>query len=434
MKSISPALKISFIFFIISFMWILFSDKLLFSFPISKEDLSILQTVKGWFYITIISILLYFLVKFAFNNLKKENIELEKILNSLASPIMIINEEGKILKINKTFEELSGYNYKEINSPEKLVTLLHDSDKELELKSYFKELHKKNGITQDTEFTLKTKNGKKIIWHFNTSPFGFKNGKKLIIVTALDITKLKEKEQIIMQQSKMAAMGEVLENIAHQWRQPLSSISTASTGVKIQNEMGILNNKTLNESMAMINDSAQYLSKTIDDFRGFFRPNQKKEYFKISDAIEKVMLIVGNKYKNENINFEKDIEDFQILNYDNALIQVLINIFSNSQDAFYENKIEDKFIFIDVYDDEYSAIIQIKDTAGGIPSKIIQKIFEPYFTTKDKSLGTGIGLYMCEEIVKKHMKGTINVENTQFIHNNKKYTGAMFTIILPLKI
>ena len=434
MKNLSPAFKISFVFFLISFMWILFSDKLLFSLPISKEDLTALQTVKGWFYITIISILLYFLIKFTLNSLKKENSELEKILDSLATPIMIINEDGKVLKINKVFEELTGYKYKDIDTIEKWANLSYDPKEAKELKLYVKTLYDKDEISDDGEYILKTKSGKKLVWHFNTSPFGIKDGKKIIIATALDITKLKEKDRMIMQQSKMAAMGEVLENIAHQWRQPLSAISTAASGVKLQNEMQILDNKMLNESMSMINDSAQYLSRTIDDFRGFFKPDQKKEYFKISHTIEKVMLIVGNRYENEGISFKKDIEDVHVLNYNNALLQVLINIFSNSQDAFYENKITEKLIFIDVFNDEYSAIIQIKDTAGGIPSKIIHKIFEPYFTTKDKSKGTGIGLFMCEEIVRKHMKGTISVENNQFLYNNKKYTGAMFTITLPLKI
>lgn len=434
MKSVSPALKISFIFFLISFMWILFSDKLLFSLPINKEDLTALQTVKGWFYVTIVSILLYYLVKFTLSNLKKENNELEQILDSLATPIMIINENGKILKINKIFEELTEYKFEEINTIEKWAKLAYEPNEAEKVKLYIKSLYHKNEITDDGEYKLKTKSGKKIIWHFNSSPFGIENGKRRIISTALDVTKLKEKEQMIMQQSKMAAMGEVLENIAHQWRQPLSAISTAASGVKLQNELGILNDKLINDSMNMINNSAQYLSRTIDDFRGFFKPDQEKEYFKISLTFEKVMLIVGNKYQSEGINFEKNIEDIHILNYNNALLQVLINIFSNSQDAFHQNRIKEKFIYIDVFNDEYSAIIQIKDTAGGIPSRIIHKVFEPYFTTKDQSRGTGIGLYMCKEIVTKHMKGTISVQNNQFIHNNKKYTGAMFTITLPLKI
>ena len=234
MKNISPAFKISFTFFLISFIWIIFSDKLLFSLPINKEDFLLFQTVKGWFYVTIVSILLYYLVKFTLSNLKKENTELEKILDSLATPIMIINENGKILKINKIFEELSGYKFEEINTLEKWTNLAYEDEEAKKVRSYVKSLYHKNEITDDGEYKLTTKSGKKVVWHFNSSPFGIENGQKRIISTALDMTRLKEKDQMIMQQSKMAAMGEVLENIAHQWRQPLSAISTAASGVKLQ--------------------------------------------------------------------------------------------------------------------------------------------------------------------------------------------------------
>ena len=433
MKKFSSAFLIAFTYFVISFFWILFSDKILISFNFNNEILTTLQTIKGWFFITVTSIYLYYLMNISLKKLNAEKEDLEEILNSLASPVMIINEDGEILKVNRIFKKLTGYAYQEINTVEKWTSLAYEEKAE-EVKKTFELLYKEKNIVDNGDYTIITKSGKKRIWHFNTAPYGIKNGKKTIIATALDITNEKEKEKLLMQQSKMAAMGEILENIAHQWRQPLSTISTAATGVKLQNELDTLNDKILNDSMNIINNSAQYLSKTIDDFRGFFKPDQKSEYFKINHTLEKIMMIIGNKYKLENIHFIKDIENFQILNYNNALIQVFINLFSNSQHAFLENDIKDKFIFIDVYNDEYSAIIEIKDTAGGIPSKIIDKIFEPYFTTKHQSRGTGIGLYMSEEIITKHMKGTIHVKNKQFTYKKKVYTGAMFTITLPLKI
>ncbi|WP_072681560.1 PAS domain-containing sensor histidine kinase [Arcobacter sp. LA11] len=433
MKNSSSAFFISLIYFLISLILLLFSDELLFLITKNPETIANLQDMKAWIFIIISSIFIYFMIKLLTKKHEKSKDELEKIFNSLASPTMLFNEDGKILMINKIFEELTGYKYKEIDTIEKWTRKAY-GEKALEVKEIINSLYSVDDIVDAGVFQIMTKNDKKICWHFNTAPFGIKNGKRTIIATALDVTELKEKEKMMIQQSKMAAMGEILENIAHQWRQPLSTISTASTGIKLQNEHGILTNEIITESMDMINKSAQHLSKTIDDFRGFFKPDQKKEFFKVKHTFEKIIMIIGNKFDGEKINFISEIEDFQILNYNNALIQVLINIFTNSKDVFNEKKIKDRFIFVDVSSDEYSATIQIKDNAGGISSKIIDKVFEPYFTTKHQAQGTGIGLYMSEELITKHMKGKIKVENSKFLYDGKKYSGALFTITLPLKI
>jgi len=433
MKNNSFAFFISGIYFLISFSWILFSDKILFLITKNHETITTLHTLKGWVFITLSSIFIFLVIKFITRKHEESKEELEKILNSLASPIMLLNEDGKVLMVNKIFEKLTGYEYKEIDTVEKWTRKAY-GEKAINVKEMIDSLYAVDEIVDVGVFQIKTKDEKEINWHFNTAPFGIKDGKRTIIATALDVTELKEKEKMMIRQSKMAAMGEILENIAHQWRQPLSTISTASTGVKLQSEHGILTNEILQDSMNMINKSAQHLSKTIDDFRGFFKPDQKKESFQVKHTFEKIIMIIGNKFDGEEIKFISDIEDFQILNYSNALIQVFINIFTNSKDAFNEKKISERFIFIDVSRDEYSATIQIKDNAGGIPSKIIEKIFEPYFTTKHQAQGTGIGLYMSEELVTKHMKGKIKVENSKFLYNDKKYSGALFTITLPLKI
>jgi signal transduction histidine kinase len=231
----------------------------------------------------------------------------------------------------------------------------------------------------------------------------------------------------------MAAMGEVLESIAHQWRQPLSNISTISTGISLKKELGTLDDKEMIESMNQINDSVQYLSKTIDDFRSFFKPSKEKTYFTIEETFDKSLLVIGSKFRNENIEFIKEIENLKILNDNNALIQVFINLFNNSKDAFIENKLSNRLIFLKTYKKDNNVIIEVTDNAGGICEKIIDKVFEPYFTTKEKSLGTGIGLYMSEEIVVKHMNGEIKTENIEFEYNNEKQKGVKFSIILPLE-
>ena len=226
-------------------------------------------------------------------------------------------------------------------------------------------------------------------------------------------------------------MGEMIGNIAHQWRQPLSTITTASTGAKLQKEMNCLSDSQLDSALVTINNSAQYLSQTIDDFRGFFNPkNSVLEEFKIEDTLIKTFKIIDAQFNAKGIKIVKDIENYQLLSIENDLIQVLINILNNAKDALIENEKTNRLIFINTYQKDDSFYIEILDNAGGIKDVIINRIFEPYFTTKEKKQGTGIGLYMSNEIIKKHLNGIIEVSNETYDFENNQYTGAKFTIKL----
>jgi len=241
-------------------------------------------------------------------------------------------------------------------------------------------------------------------------------------------------QNIMAQQSKMAAMGEMIANIAHQWRQPLSTISTTSTGMKLQKEMNILEDKFLLDGLKSINDSAQYLSHTIDDFRNFFKVTKNKTLFSTKDLFKKALNLIHTQFHNIDIKLIIDIDDIKIKNYENEFIQVIINILNNARDELVKkSKEEEKLIFLSCKELKNSVIIEIKDNAGGIPEDIIDRIFEPYFTTKHKNQGTGIGLYMSREIIIKNMLGKIKVLNTSYTYNEKIYEGALFEIILPLK-
>ena len=244
------------------------------------------------------------------------------------------------------------------------------------------------------------------------------------------IEKSREKDTILAHQSKMAAMGEMIGNIAHQWRQPLSVISTAATGIKVNKELGIFDEATIIETMDAINESTQYLSTTIDDFRNFFKPEKDKKYFKISNVFNKTFSLIHQQFKNRDIDIIQDIKNAQILGFENELIQVLINILNNSRDELINLSNQKKLIFLNSQIKGNKLIIKIKDNAGGIKEDVINRIFEPYFTTKTKNLGTGIGLYICEEIVVKHMQGSIEVKNSIYTHENIEYKGAEFIIIL----
>ncbi|MFA7083517.1 MAG: cache domain-containing protein [Arcobacteraceae bacterium] len=238
----------------------------------------------------------------------------------------------------------------------------------------------------------------------------------------------KDKDKLLYQQSKMASMGEMISNIAHQWRQPLSMITSVASGVKLQKMVNISTQESELKALDDIMKSAQYLSSTIDDFRDFFKPNKEKSVVLLNDVFEKIFKLLSFKQKNNDINIIKNIEEIHFETFENELIQAVINIINNAKDAL--EHCTNKLLFIDAYEDKNQVIIEIKDSAGGISKENLQRVFEPYFTTKHKSQGTGVGLYMVKEILTRHMNGNIEVENSKYEYEGKTYVGAKFTIIL----
>jgi len=230
---------------------------------------------------------------------------------------------------------------------------------------------------------------------------------------------------------KLASMGEMIGNIAHQWRQPLSVITTLSTSMQMNAEANILSNEKLINSCDIINKNAQYLSRTIDDFKNFIKGDRIKSRFSLESNINSFLHLLEGTIKNNNINIILNIENNLVIDgYENELTQCFINIFNNAKDALIDNNIKEKYIFISAYKSNNKIIIEIKDNAKGIPSKIISKIFEPYFTTKHKSKGTGLGLHMVYSLIVDGMKGSIEAKNIKYDYNNSNYKGAIFTIII----
>ncbi len=260
-------------------------------------------------------------------------------------------------------------------------------------------------------------------------------GKQIRISTALDLSEIKQRDKLLFQQSKMAAMGEMIGNIAHQWRQPLSVISTIATGLKFQIEFDSFDKKEAMNDLDGLNNTVQYLSKTIDDFRNFFKSNKFKTEFNVSEAIQKDINLLSATFKNNFIRLGLDLDNsLEISGYRSELTQALLNILNNAKDALVENNVneDDRVVLIRTYKKQNAAVIEIADSGGGVNEKIAEKIFEPYFTTKHQSQGTGIGLYMTYEIVVKNFGGHIGVKNKEFIYENKPYFGAVFRILLPL--
>ena len=237
-----------------------------------------------------------------------------------------------------------------------------------------------------------------------------------------------KKDKLLSEQSKLASMGEMIGNIAHQWRQPLSVISTASTGMKMQKKYDCLSDDIFYDSCDAINNNAQYLSDTIDDFRNFIKGSHTKETFNVTKAIESFLHLVDGSVKNHDINIDLQLDnEISICSYENELVQCFMNIYNNAKDVLVEREIKERKLLIRTFVEKQELIVELGDNAGGIKDDIIHKIFEPYFTTKHKSQGTGLGLHMTYNLIVDGMSGTIEVQN------DKEIGGALFIIRLPLK-
>ena len=241
--------------------------------------------------------------------------------------------------------------------------------------------------------------------------------------------KLNENEKVLIQQSKSSAMAEMLENMAHHWRQPLSLISTLATGIKIKKEIKDLSDEYLIDSLEKINESSQNLSKVIDDFTVFLQPTLKKEEgFLLADALKKAITILESNLKNKDINIISNVEEIELSSYENEWMQVFIAFINNSIDSL-SLKNDKKYIFIDMYKKENEIIVTFLDNGGGISTDILSRIFFFFFTTKYKSQGKGISLYISQKIITNLIKGKIKVENENFSFADEQYKGAKFTII-----
>lgn len=242
-----------------------------------------------------------------------------------------------------------------------------------------------------------------------------------------------KQNRVIIVQSKIAAIGEMLSNIAHQWRQPLNVISLSIA--KIETSI-LLNDEMKKEDFLQlgdeINKQVQYLSQTIDDFRNYFNSGiDTIAPFSLQDAVRKVNELIKESFKNNHIEIVMTDKDCIITHNESLLIQALLNIYNNAKDAIKENAVIYKYFFVDVQCNKNAVVITLKDSGGGIDEDIIEKIFEPYYTTKHQSNGTGLGLYITYGIVSEHLRGTIEVHNTDYNYLNYELSGAEFIITIP---
>ncbi|MBF0472954.1 MAG: HAMP domain-containing histidine kinase [Nitrospirae bacterium] len=247
-----------------------------------------------------------------------------------------------------------------------------------------------------------------------------------------EVEKRRENELILAQQSKMAAMGEMLGAIAHQWRQPLNALGLYIQDIEEAYDFGELNKEYIHKAVTNSMNQIEFMSNTIDDFRNFFKSSKEKTDFNVIDSINEVLSIVTASLIKDKIELSikfSDFNNFKIHSFANEFKHVILNIITNARDAINDARIIDSkmeygriLITIDLLEDKHIKIT-IEDNGTGVPEKIIEQIFDPYFTSKHASVGTGIGLYMSKVIIEKNMRGKLYVNNIDH--------GARFIIEIP---
>ena len=364
-------------------------------------------------------------------------INLNEVINNTIEGILII-EEGFIKNINHSLLEILGYEKKD-ELIDKLATgILIPTSKEKFIK-YNEKLFQ--------EISLITKDGNIIPVIIKIKNLNYQN-KDYKMVFILDLSELKEKEKMVIHQSKLSAMGEMISMIAHQWRQPLSTISSMLTRIKLKNDMNKLDKIFLDNMLSDMNKYIQYMSTTIDDFRNFFTIDSKKELLCLNEIVLSASKMLEKTFLSQNIKIEITNKELTKINLPkNELIQVVLNILNNAKDAFLEKNISNSIIKISFEEERNQQKIFIEDNAGGISENIISKIFNPYFSTKTKKNGSGLGLYICKNILEKDNLGDIEVSNIEngtifiitinknlFLKRNCNYKVSSFVLFFIINI
>ena len=427
-----------------------------------KEKLEKLETKELMIFLLIILVLILealFIFYPASKKIKQNTIELESLVydktKELQKSIDIIsnyviysrtNLKGEITYASNAFCRTSGFTKEElIGNPHNIVR--HEDMESIAFRNMWETI--KAGHVWRGEVKNKKKDGGFYWVDAHVSPEYDKRGnligyaavrlditsnkkieelnKNLEIKILDEVEKNRSKDQQLHEQSKLIQMGELIGNIAHQWRQPLSLISTSISGLKLQKELNILSDEDCYATFDNIILKTKELSKTIDTFSNFVKEEHDKTVFILQDKIDDTIDIISNTLKNNKIKLEKDFGDelFELYSTPSLISQAILNIITNAKDILIEKEVKNPFIKICIKRNKNDAQIIIEDNAGGINEDIIDNIFEPYFTTKHQSQGTGMGLHSSYNLIVKELQGKLYAKNSD--------VGAVFVIKLPLE-
>lgn len=365
-------------------------------------------------------------IKMLISDLQRKKNEIESAIRFAPNPILLYDEDGMILLINEAFQDITGYTIKDIPTIDVWNQKILGGEKIADISDVDK-LFEKNQREDIGAKKIITKDGTVVLWACSLAPLGnVYSSKRVLISSAMDITDIHKKEELMLSQSRQAAMGDMIGMIAHQWRQPLSVIAMVANNLRASMELSEeIVQADIYKLIDVLSEQTQYLSRTIDDFRTFFKPEKTKEKIVLCRIYEKLQSMMQKILENNQITLTLVNDcNIEFYTYPNELIQVMLNVVNNAKDAIKERKIENARIEIDTSVVNNLLRISISDNAGGIDKSVIERLGEPYVTTKSTN-GTGLGIYMSLMIIEKHFGGTLHWKNIN--------GGSCFTIELPLK-
>jgi len=326
---------------------------------------------------------------------------------SLSGHLISMNESALKKFGYESLEEIEGMHIKNV-LPEKSLEIVKEALKQEVSEPYELIMKKKDGTEFPTLISAK---------------YILLNGERVRMTTMMDLSELENSKKLLQHQSKLAQMGEMISMIAHQWRQPLSAISATSAALNLKAQLGKTDKESIVEMTGNISQYAQHLSETIDDFRNFFKPNKEKKDIYYDDILVSVYRLMETSLLNKNIKLIKNLECKESFkSYPSELKQVILNLVKNAEDILLERDIKNPYIKILTYKKDDRFILEVHDNGGGIDKEIIEKVFDPYFSTKLEKDGTGLGLYMSKMIIEEHCSGVLTVKNSQ--------DGAVFKLSL----
>jgi PAS domain S-box-containing protein len=444
-------LKIIGVYAIFSCLWIYLSDTALNFIVTDTSVMTRISVYKGFLFVIITSILLYQLASrylLESSQLKEVIKNKDQLFNLLSETIMdayvSVDMTGNILQYNEIYRRMLGYEAEELYSktytdltPEKWHSKELKIVEEQVIPRGYSEVYQKEYLRKDgTVFPIELRTqlirddeGKpSIMWAIIRDiterkqvqdELAIKTQQLEEVNQSLEkrveeaVLEIRQRDQALLHQNRLAAMGEMLSNIAHQWRQPLNSLGLHTQLLPSEFKHGGLNkeyiDKYVEDGMLII----EHLSGTIDDFRFFFRPDKEKVAFSVQDSVTRAIKLIKASYDFNNIEIVMNcIDDHIIHGYQNEYSQVILNILCNAKDVLLTRKTVNPKVMITMKVEDGRSVVTISDNAGGIPDEIIDKVFEPFFTTKGPQ-GCGIGLFMSKNIIERNMNGLIKVRNNE---------------------